>query len=83
MSSIIVGSGKAINKLAWDKKDGRKVALGSSDGQLYIYDIGDAASPHENEWNEMQQTLQRMSQANALSTATTSTPAYDSRSRRY
>lgn len=59
------------------------MALGSSDGQLYIYDIGDAATPHENEWNEMQQTLQRLAQANTLASATASAPSYDNRSKRY
>lgn len=43
--------------MEWDKKDGRKVALGSSDGKLYIYDIGDAAVPRESEWTDLQKTL--------------------------
>lgn len=55
--STIVGTGKAINKLQWDRKDGRRVALGSSDGKLYIYDIGDMAIPRESEWTDMQRTI--------------------------
>ena len=55
--STSVGSGKAINKLQWDRKDGRRVALGSSDGRLYVYDIGDAAIPRESEWTDMQRTI--------------------------
>lgn len=43
--------------MEWDRKDGRKVALGSSDGRLYIYDIGDAAIPRESEWTDLQKTL--------------------------
>ena len=29
-----------MNKLAWDT-DGKKVAMGSSDGHVYVYDIGE------------------------------------------
>jgi dynein intermediate chain len=43
--STNVGSGRAINKLQWDRKDGRRAALGGSDGKLYVYDIGDMAIP--------------------------------------
>ncbi|TDL23674.1 WD40 repeat-like protein [Rickenella mellea] len=47
----------ALNKLEWDCKDGRRAALGGSDGKLYIYDIGDMAIPRESEWSDMQRTL--------------------------
>ncbi|GJJ11242.1 hypothetical protein Clacol_005474 [Clathrus columnatus] len=52
-----VGSNRAINKLEWDKKDGRRAALGSSDGKLYIYDIGDMGIPRESEWTDLQRTI--------------------------
>jgi len=52
-----VGLGRAINKLEWDRKDGRRAALGGSDGKLYIYDIGDMAIPRESEWTDMQKTV--------------------------
>jgi len=55
--STTVGSGRAINKLQWDKKEGRRAALGGSDGRLYIYDIGDMALPRESEWTDMQKTI--------------------------
>ncbi|CAG8778724.1 8452_t:CDS:2, partial [Racocetra fulgida] len=35
-----VGQGKALNKIQWDK-EGRKTAIGSSDGRVHIYDIGE------------------------------------------
>ena len=38
--STQIGSGKALNKLAWDK-EGKKAAIGSSDGHVYVYDIGE------------------------------------------
>ncbi|KAF8199142.1 cytoplasmic dynein intermediate chain [Pholiota molesta] len=53
----VVGPGRALNKLQWDKKDGRRAALGGSDGRLYIYDIGDMALPRESEWTDMQKTV--------------------------
>jgi len=55
--STNVGSGRAINKLQWDRKDGRRAALGGSDGRLYVYDIGDMAIPRESEWTDMQKTV--------------------------
>lgn len=67
--STTVGSGRAINKLQWDHKDGRRVALGGSDGKLYVYDIGDMALPKESEWNELQKTITGISgggQANGV-----------------
>ena len=57
MVSTPVGEDRAINKLEWDRKDGRRAALGSSDGKLYIYDIGDMAIPRESEWTDLQRTI--------------------------
>ncbi|KAJ7281899.1 WD40-repeat-containing domain protein [Mycena rebaudengoi] len=55
--STSVGSGRAINKLQWNK-DGRHAALGGSDGKLYVYDIGDmATSRGEIEWTDMQKVV--------------------------
>lgn len=58
--STLVGSGRAINKLKWDCKEGRRAAVGGSDGKLYIYDIGDMAIPRETEWTDLQRTLANM-----------------------
>jgi dynein intermediate chain len=55
--STTVSAGRALNKLSWDRKDGRRAALGGSDGRLYIYDIGDLAIPRESEWVDLQKTL--------------------------
>ncbi|RDX48242.1 WD40 repeat-like protein [Lentinus brumalis] len=55
--STSVGSGRALNKLRWERKDGRRAALGGSDGRLYIYDIGDMALPRESEWTDMQRAV--------------------------
>lgn len=64
MSSFTVGDGRAINKLAWDKRDGRYTALGASDGLLHIYDVGsDLANPKENDWSDFQRAVQTLKQA--------------------
>lgn len=55
--STTVCADHAINKLQWDRKEGRRAALGGSDGRLYIYDIGDMAIPRETEWTDMQKTV--------------------------
>lgn len=40
--STLVGSGRALNKLAWDK-EGKRTVVGSSDGRAYVYDIGEVS----------------------------------------
>jgi dynein intermediate chain len=46
--------------MAWDRNPvSRKVALGSSDGNVYIYDVADKlVQPRDNEWVEMQKRVQ-------------------------
>lgn len=51
--------------MEWDKKDGRRVALGSSDGKLYIYDVGDSSVPRETEWTDLQKTFAGIAGSNA------------------
>lgn len=40
MSTQVGSQAKALNKINWDK-EGRKTAIGSSDGRVHIYDIGE------------------------------------------
>ncbi|KNC95960.1 uncharacterized protein SPPG_08565 [Spizellomyces punctatus DAOM BR117] len=54
--SMRVGQGHALNKLAWDK-EGRRTAIGSSDGQVFVYDIGEMSQPRSDEWALFQRTL--------------------------
>lgn len=49
--STQVGSGKALNKIAWDK-EGKKTAIGSSDGRVYVYDIGEVSCVFKRSKNE-------------------------------
>jgi dynein intermediate chain len=58
--STTVGTGRGLNKLQWDRKEGRRAALGGSDGHLYIYDIGDMALPRESEWADLQKVVAGM-----------------------
>ncbi|OWZ76718.1 dynein intermediate chain, cytosolic [Cryptococcus neoformans Bt85] len=55
-------SPRAINKLAWDRSaTARKVALGSSDGKVYIYDVAEKlVVPRDSEWVEMQKNVQSL-----------------------
>ncbi|KAI9511562.1 WD40 repeat-like protein [Russula earlei] len=55
--STTVSTEHALNKLQWDRKDGRRAIIGGNDGRLYVYDIGDIAIPRETEWNDMQKTV--------------------------
>lgn len=48
---------RGLNKLAWDKRDGRHAAIGSSDGKVYVYDIGGMATPRETEWEVLRRTI--------------------------
>ncbi|TXT04355.1 hypothetical protein VHUM_04122 [Vanrija humicola] len=55
-------SNRALNKLAWDRTPlARKVGLGGSDGKLYVYEVAEKlAQPRENEWVELQKTVQSL-----------------------
>ncbi|KAG2224343.1 hypothetical protein INT45_006743 [Circinella minor] len=57
--STSVGSGRALNKLAWDK-EGNKTAIGSSDGRVYVYDIGEIANPKQDDWHLLQKNVSEM-----------------------
>jgi dynein intermediate chain len=58
VSTIVNPSGpQGLNKLAWDRKEGRRVAIGSSDGRLYVYDVGELAVPKANEWDLFRRTF--------------------------
>lgn len=53
---------QALNKIAWDRApSSRKVGLGGSDGKLYVYDVSEkVVQPRENEWVELQKTVQNL-----------------------
>lgn len=57
---------KGLNKLAWDKREGRNAAIGSSDGKVYIYDIGTMATPRETEWDILRRTVQGLASSEVI-----------------
>lgn len=64
--STSIGTGRALNKFRWDRKEGRRVALGSSDGRMYVYDIGDTAVARESEWTDLQRTIGNLNATGAV-----------------
>ncbi|GAA5972888.1 hypothetical protein JCM21900_002252 [Sporobolomyces salmonicolor] len=49
---------KGLNKLAWDRREGRRAAVGSSDGRVYVYELSqELATPREGEWEQMRRTV--------------------------
>lgn len=61
---IASGQKRGLNKLAWDRREGRQAAIGASDGKVYIYDIGAGmATPRENEWDLLRRTLNGLAAA--------------------
>lgn len=58
-SDQVGSSDKALNRLAWDH-DGKSVSVGSSDGHVYIYDIGELAVPRNSDWTDFQRRIGEM-----------------------
>lgn len=54
--SMTVDSEHSLNKLKWHK-DGKKIAVGSSDGYIHVYDIGDLSIPSSDENGTLQKTV--------------------------
>ncbi|GAA5864987.1 hypothetical protein JCM3774_003930 [Rhodotorula dairenensis] len=58
--STVVGDSvrpRGLNKLAWDRTEGRRAAIGSSDGKVYVYEISrDLVTPREADWEQMRRT---------------------------
>ncbi|KAL5633267.1 hypothetical protein ACGC1H_003683 [Rhizoctonia solani] len=71
---------RALNKLEWDRKDGKRVAIGGSDGRLYIYDVGDAGVPRESEWTDLQKTISGLLGGGPAAALPNAVPEQDARS---
>jgi len=50
---------KALNRIQWSK-DGKKILTGDSTGSLFIYDTGQIAVPHTDEWSKFEETVQKL-----------------------
>ncbi|XP_023683749.1 dynein, cytoplasmic 1, intermediate chain 2a isoform X2 [Paramormyrops kingsleyae] len=56
-ASITVEGNPALNRVRW-AQSGREVAVGDSDGQILIYDVGEQISvPRSDEWTRFARTL--------------------------
>jgi dynein intermediate chain, cytosolic len=57
-TSVNPTASRGLNRLAWDKRDGRKVAIGSSDGKLYVYEVAaELTNPRESEWDNLRKVM--------------------------
>lgn len=65
ISNTKVGD-RALNKIQWDK-EGRRATIGSSDGRVHVYDIGELCNPRDDEWNIMQTKISEMMDTNDIS----------------
>ncbi|KAI7807717.1 dynein, cytoplasmic 1, intermediate chain 2a isoform X2 [Triplophysa rosa] len=56
-ASVTVEGNPALNRVRWTHS-GREVAVGDSDGQVHIYDVGEQISvPRQDEWTQFVRTL--------------------------
>uniref|UniRef100_A0A8C4N4M3 Dynein cytoplasmic 1 intermediate chain 2 n=1 Tax=Eptatretus burgeri TaxID=7764 RepID=A0A8C4N4M3_EPTBU len=65
-ASVNIEGSPALNRVCWTHS-GREVAIGDSDGQVWVYDVGEQlAVPRPDEWNCFAKTLMeiRASRAN-------------------
>ncbi|XP_069081431.1 cytoplasmic dynein 1 intermediate chain 2 isoform X4 [Pleurodeles waltl] len=55
-ASINVEGSPALNRVRWTHS-GRELAVGDSEGQIFIYDVGEFAVPRSDEWTRFAKTL--------------------------
>ncbi|XP_043117188.1 cytoplasmic dynein 1 intermediate chain 1 isoform X3 [Puntigrus tetrazona] len=56
-ASVTVEGGCALNRVRW-ASGGREVAVGDSEGHVWIYDVGEQlAVPHTDDWSKFARTL--------------------------
>ncbi|CAH6788520.1 Dync1i2 [Phodopus roborovskii] len=55
-ASISVEGNPALNRVRW-AHSGREIAVGDSEGQIVIYDVGEIAVPRNDEWARFGRTL--------------------------
>ncbi|ORY65615.1 WD40-repeat-containing domain protein [Leucosporidium creatinivorum] len=63
---VAPNASRGLNKLAWDRREGRRAAIGSSDGKVYVYEVAqELVTPKEGEWEQMRKTVNTALAANA------------------
>uniref|UniRef100_A0A9R1SKK9 Dynein cytoplasmic 1 intermediate chain 1b n=2 Tax=Cyprinus carpio TaxID=7962 RepID=A0A9R1SKK9_CYPCA len=55
-ASVTVEGGCALNRVRW-ASGGREVAVGDSEGCVWIYDVGELAVSHTDDWSKFARTL--------------------------
>ncbi|XP_021494920.1 cytoplasmic dynein 1 intermediate chain 2 isoform X10 [Meriones unguiculatus] len=75
-ASISVEGNPALNRVRWTHS-GREIAVGDSEGQIVVYDVGEIAVPRSDEWARFGRTLAEINanRADAEEEAATRIPA--------
>uniref|UniRef100_A0A674CFF4 Dynein cytoplasmic 1 intermediate chain 1b n=1 Tax=Salmo trutta TaxID=8032 RepID=A0A674CFF4_SALTR len=55
-ASVTIEGACALNRVRW-ASGGREVAVGDSEGRVWIYDVGELAVPHPEDWSHFARTL--------------------------
>ncbi|EPY85580.1 cytoplasmic dynein 1 intermediate chain 1 isoform 4 [Camelus ferus] len=55
-ASVAIEGASALNRVRW-AQGGKEVAVGDSEGRIWIYDVGELAVPHNDEWTRFARTL--------------------------
>ncbi|XP_051520267.1 cytoplasmic dynein 1 intermediate chain 1-like isoform X5 [Myxocyprinus asiaticus] len=55
-SSVTIEGAPALNRVRW-AAGGKEVAVGDSEGRVWIYDVGELAMPHSEDWARFARTL--------------------------
>ncbi|XP_071231247.1 cytoplasmic dynein 1 intermediate chain 1-like isoform X4 [Salvelinus alpinus] len=55
-ASVTIEGASALNRVRWGS-GGKEVAVGDSEGRLWIYDAGELAVPHSEDWARFARTL--------------------------
>ncbi|CAB1321301.1 unnamed protein product [Coregonus sp. 'balchen'] len=55
-ASVTIEGACALNRVRW-ASGGREVAVGDSEGRVWIYDVGELAVPHPEDWSRFARTL--------------------------
>ncbi|XP_015213399.2 cytoplasmic dynein 1 intermediate chain 1 isoform X6 [Lepisosteus oculatus] len=55
-ASVMIEGASALNRVRW-AAGGKEVAVGDSEGRVWIYDVGELAVPHAEDWTRFARTL--------------------------
>ncbi|KAF4100403.1 hypothetical protein G5714_018599 [Onychostoma macrolepis] len=55
-ASVTIEGAPALNRVRW-ASGGKEVAVGDSEGRVWIYDVGELAVPHSEDWARFGRTL--------------------------